>query len=93
MIDLPDLKGIRIMRKQRRIQDFQIEGLGSYRVHALSCYLSLILKHSVRKQEEKKKIKVDQNLEGACTYCAPAWIRHWQRFLLKRANNIKHTIR
>ena len=43
----------------------------------LSYYLSLILKHSYTKLE-KKKIIVDQNLEGALTYmyCAPAWICH-----------------
>ena len=53
-------------------------GPGSSSVlEAFSCYLSLILKHSVTKGD--KKVTVDQNLEGAPAFCAPArWMRHCQ---------------
>ena len=58
-----------------------LKGTGRFmELDALSCYLSLILKHSDTKMRRKNPI-VSQHLEGARTCCAPAWIRHW--FILK----------
>ena len=50
-----------------------LKGPRSSRVlDALSCYLSLILKHSDTKLGRKKKIIVDHNLEGSRGACCNA---------------------
>ena len=42
----------------------------------LALFLSILIQNYVPKQDKQKHI-VDQNIEGARTCCAPAWIRRW----------------
>ena len=53
--------------------------LRAWELWGFRCSLSLILKHSYTNWNLKK---IDQNLEGACACCAPAWTRHWGKFSL-----------